>query len=89
VSIFKYIASLFKKDPAKKILKERDELYKKSVILQRNGDLREYGKVMKRIEDLENEYDQLKNNKQKTTDTSCDAIDYDGMGNQGRFPTHK
>jgi hypothetical protein len=44
---------------------------------------------MKKIEDLENEYDQLKNNAQKATDTSCDAIDYDGMGNQGRFPTHK
>jgi hypothetical protein len=59
VSIFKYIASLFKKDPVTKILKERDMLYKKSVILQRNGDLREYGKVMKRIEDLENQYDEL------------------------------
>jgi hypothetical protein len=81
--------SIFKADPGKKILKERDALYKKSVTLQRNGDLREYGIVMKRIEDLENEYDKLKNNKQKVTDTSCDAIDYDGMGNQGRFPTHK
>jgi hypothetical protein len=62
--------SIFKADPGKKILKERDALYKKSVILQRNGDLREYGIVMKRIEDLENEYDKLKNNKQKVTDTS-------------------
>ena len=59
MNIFKYIASLFKKDPVKKILKERDMLYEKSVILQRNGDLREYGKVMKRIEDLENQYDKL------------------------------
>jgi hypothetical protein len=87
--MFKFLMSIFKADPGKKILKERDALYKKSVILQRNGDLREYGIVMKRIEDLENEYDKLKNNKQKVTDTSCDAIDYDGMGNQGRFPTHK
>lgn len=59
MSIFKYIVSLFKKDPVKKILKERDVLYEKSVILQRNGDLREYGKVMKRIEDLEDQYDEL------------------------------
>ena len=81
--------SFFKADPGKKILKERDKLYKVSVILQRNGDLRGYGKVMKKIEDLENEYDKLKNKKQKATDTDCDAIDYDGMGNQGRFPTHK
>ncbi len=87
--MFKFLMSIFKADPGKKILKERDALYKKSVILQRNGDLKEYGIVMKRIEDLENEYDKLKNNKQKVTDTSCDAIDYDGMGNQGRFPTHK
>ena len=87
--MFKFLMSIFKSDPGKKILKERDALYKKSVILQRNGDLREYGIVMKRIEDLENEYDELKNNKQKVNDTSCDAIDYDGMGNQGRFPTHK
>ena len=86
--MFEFIMSFFKSDPGKKILKERDALYKKSVILQRNGDLREYGIVMKRIEDLENEYNQLKNKAQKTTDTSCDAIDYDGMGNQGRFPTH-
>ena len=87
--MFKFLMSIFKSDPGKKILKERDALYKKSVMLQRNGDLREYGIVMKRIEDLENEYDKLKNNKQKVADTSCDAIDYDGMGNQGRFPTHK
>ena len=87
--MFEYIMSFFKADPGKKILKERDKLYKVSVILQRNGDLRGYGKVMKKIEDLENEYDKLKNNKQKVTDTDCDAIDYDGMGNQGRFPTHK
>ena len=86
--MFEFIISFFKTDPGKKILKERDALYKKSVILQRNGDLREYGIIMKRIEDLENEYNQLKNKAQKATDTSCDAIDYDGMGNQGRFPTH-
>ena len=51
--------SFFKADPLKKILKERDALYEKSVVLQRNGDLREYGKVMKRIEDLESQYDEL------------------------------
>ena len=86
--MFKFLMSIFKSDPGKKILKERDALYKKSVALQRNGDLREYGIIMKRIEDLEKEYDKLKNNEQKVTDTSCDDIDYDGMGNQGRFPTH-
>jgi hypothetical protein len=57
--MFKFLMSFFKADPVKKILKERDSLYEKSVILQRNGDLREYGKVMKRIEDLEKQYDEL------------------------------
>ena len=59
--MFKFLMSIFKSDPGKKILKERDALYKKSVALQRNGDLREYGIIMKRIEDLENEYDRIKN----------------------------
>ena len=83
--------SLFKSDPCKKILKERDKLYKKSVSLQRNGDLRAYGEVMKRIEDLEREYDKIAkkdNIRQNQFETEPDAIDYDGMGNQGRFPTH-
>lgn len=86
--MFEFIMSFFRSDPGKKILKERDKLYKASVDLQRNGDLRAYGKVMKRVEDLEREYDKLMNNKQEAPDTDCDAIDYDGMGNQGRFPTH-
>ncbi len=84
--------SIFKSDPGKKILKERDALYKKSVTLQRNGDLREYGIVMKRIEELEREYDKIVNKDKPQNDESSysdhDVIDYDGMGNQGRFPTH-
>ena len=63
--MFEFIMSFFKTDPGKKILKERDTLYEKSVILQRNGDLREYGKVMKRIEDLENQYDELQSGNNK------------------------
>ena len=89
--MFKYIMSFFKIDPSKKILKERDKLYKLSVQLQRNGDLRQYGKVMKRIEVLEKEYDRIQNNKIKQkveTYSDHDIVDYDGMGNQGRFPTH-
>ena len=89
--MFKFLMSLFKSDPSKKILKERDKLYKKSVSLQRNGDLRSYGEVMKRIEDLEREYDKITkkdNIRQNQIETEADAIDYDGMGNQGRFPTH-
>ena len=57
--MFKFLMSIFKTDPVKKILRERDALYAKSVNLQRNGDLRGYGEIMKRIEDLELEYDKL------------------------------
>ena len=90
--MFKFLMSIFKSDPAKKILKERDALYVKSVNLQRNGDLREYGKIMKRIEDLELEYDKITgvtNKKDNTINDNRDVVDYDGMGNHGRFPTHK
>ncbi len=55
-----FILSLFKQDPTKKVLKERDALYKKAVQLQRSGDLRAYGKVMTRIDELEKEYLRLK-----------------------------
>ena len=57
--MFEFIKSLFKSDPGKKILKERDALYKKAVHLQRNGDLRSYGEVMAKIEGLEEEYANL------------------------------
>ena len=55
-----FLLSLFKQDPTKKVLKERDALYKKAVQLQRSGDLRTYGKVMTRIDELEKEYIRLK-----------------------------
>ena len=64
--MFKFLMSCFKSDPGKKILKERDELYKKSVHAQRNGDLREYGKIMYRIEELEREDDQVVNSQEST-----------------------
>ena len=57
--MIEFIMSLFKKDPAKKVLKERDALYKKAVQLQRDGDLRSYGEVMTRIDALEKEYVRL------------------------------
>jgi hypothetical protein len=58
--MLEFIKGLFKSDPGKNILKERDQLYKKAVQLQRNGDLRSYGKVMARIQELETEYANLR-----------------------------
>jgi hypothetical protein len=54
--VFEFITRLFKKDPGSKIRKIRDRKYKESVQLQRDGNLREYAKVMKEIETLEDEY---------------------------------
>ena len=66
--MIEFLKSLFKSDPGKKLLKERDRLYDESVQLQRNGNLREYGKVMSRIEQLEKEYAELTTGKENTTD---------------------
>jgi hypothetical protein len=53
--------SLFKTDLGSKIRKERDRKYKEAVQLQRNGNLREYAKIMKEIEKLEDEYIEVVN----------------------------
>ena len=54
--MFDFIMRLFRSDPGSKIRKIRDRKYKEAVQLQRDGNLREYAKIMKEIEDLENEY---------------------------------
>ena len=59
--MFEFITRLFKTDPASKIRKERDRKYTQAVQLQRNGKLREYAKLMKEIEALEDEYIELTN----------------------------
>ena len=45
----------FKSDPQKKIKKQIEKKYAESVHLQRNGKLEEYGKIMKEIEQLEDQ----------------------------------
>jgi len=57
--MIKLIKALFSTDPAKKILKIRDRKYKEAVHFQRNGKLREYAEVMKEIEELERQYDEV------------------------------
>ena len=52
--MLKLLKTWFLPDPNKKLMKLRDKKYKEAVALQRNGDLRGYGKVMKEIEDIEN-----------------------------------
>ena len=57
--MLEYIINLFRSDPASKIRKLRDQKYKQAVQLQRDGNLREYAKIMKEIEALEDEYIEL------------------------------
>ena len=59
--MFEFITRLFRTDPGSKIQKERDRKQKQAVQLQRNGKLREYAKIMKEIEALEDEYIEVMN----------------------------
>ena len=54
--MFEFIKRLFMTEPGSKIRKMIDRKYKESVQLQRDGNLREYAKIMKEIEALEDEY---------------------------------
>ena len=54
--MFKFIKSLFTPEPGAKIRKAKDRKYKQAVQLQRDGNLREYAKVMKEINELEMQY---------------------------------
>lgn len=80
------LKSLFASDPNKKLTKLLERKRKEAVELQRNGDLRSYAKVMKEITDIE---DEIIGKKNPGSSGSPDSIDYDGMGNQGRFPVNK
>ena len=63
-NMIKFLKSLFKSDPGKKLLKERDRLYKQAVELQRNGQLRPYAEIMSQIEQIEEEYSRLSPNEE-------------------------
>ena len=52
-----FITRLFRTEPGAKIRKLISQKQTQAVQLQRNGKLREYAKIMKEIEDLENELD--------------------------------
>ena len=54
--MFEFITRLFRTDPRAKIRKLISQKHTQAVRLQRNGKLREYAKIMKEIEELEDEY---------------------------------
>ena len=59
--MFKFITNLLVKSRQSKIRKIISQKHTQAVQLQRNGKLREYAEVMKEIEDLENEYEEITN----------------------------
>ena len=59
-----FLKWLLTTDPPTKIEKEIARLYKESVHLQRNGDLRSYGEVMSKIQALEKELSKLLENEE-------------------------
>ena len=59
--MIRFLKQLFKADPLKKLRRTRDRKYKEAVEFQRNGNLRAYAKIMKEIEDLEDEYERVSN----------------------------
>ena len=59
--MIQFIKRLFTADPGAKIRKLINQKHTQAVQLQRNGKLREYAKIMKEIEVLEDEYEDLTN----------------------------
>ncbi|HAW81107.1 MAG TPA: hypothetical protein DCX27_16195 [Balneola sp.] len=47
------LKSIFFPSRERKLLKQRDKLYRESVDLQRNGKLREYAEIMFKIQEIE------------------------------------
>jgi hypothetical protein len=59
--VLRFITRLFTAQPGAKIRKLIKQKSAQAVQLQRNGKLREYAKIMKEIEKLEDEYIEVTN----------------------------
>ena len=88
-----FIKDFFKNRKNKKISKTIAALLEKGYQLQRNGKLREYAELMKQVEELEihfvTDQETTEDNTEVKSVDNSNFIDYDGMGNQGRFPRDK
>jgi len=86
-----FIKDFLKKREINKIKKRIAKLQEQALSLQRNGNLRDYAFVVKEIEELSDDLVEKLDNKESLSynNGDTDFIDYDGMGNQGRFPTGK
>ena len=87
----KFIKDFLHNREVNKIKKKIARLQSEALHLQRNGKLRLYASAMEEIEKLSDllvkKLDSEKELSYNKTET--DFVDYDGMGNQGRFPKEK
>jgi hypothetical protein len=59
--VIDFIKSFFRKDPGAKIRSTIAKKQEQAMQLQRNGKLREYAEIIKEVETLEAQYDELVN----------------------------
>jgi hypothetical protein len=86
----KFIKDFFKNRKLNKLKKKIERLQQDALHLQRNGKLRLYASVMSEIEELSDKLtENVDNEKLSYEPPPNDFVDYDGMGNQGRFPEAK
>ena len=87
----KFIKDFLFNREIKSINKKIARLQSQALELQRNGKLRLYAEVMREIDVastlLVEKLDSRK--EQSYVEPDNDFVDYDGMGNQGRFPAGK
>ena len=87
----KFIKDFFRNREINNIKKKISRLQMDALYFQRNGKLRLYASTMKEIQELSDTLIEKLDNKESLsyTKTETDLVDYDGMGNQGRFPRKK
>ena len=87
----KFIKDFFRNRKLNKLKKKIARLQQEALNFQRNGKLRLYASAMSEIEELSNELVENVEKKEELSYTppERDIVDYDGMGNQGRFPAGK
>ena len=86
-----FIKDFFQNRKINKLRKQIARLQNEALHYQRNGKLRLYAEIVKEMESLTDTLAETIDEKKEFsyTEPDRDSIDYDGMGNQGRFPAGK
>ena len=86
----KFIKEYFRKREIKQLTKKIARLQMEALHHQRNGKLRLYASILQEVETLSDKLaNKIDNEKLSYEPPPNDLVDYDGMGNQGRFPEAK